>query len=219
MQLSNVTLEILKNFSSINNNLIINPGNQLVTISNQKNIMAKAEVLETFPSQFGIYSLPEFLGAVSLFTEPELTFEEKCVLISSGKNAVKFFAADPSLLTVVPTIKAIPEPDITFDLDKSVLSFIMKSSNILNVPDFSIVGNGTEICVMVGDKSNQTSNVFKSTIGETDKTFRFNMKIENLKVIKESYELSIAAKKMCKLTGKVLPIEYYIALENDDSME
>ena len=95
----------------------------------------------------------------------------------------------------------------------------MKSSNILNVPDFSIVGNGTEICVIVGDKSNQTSNVFKSAIGETDKTFRFNMKIENLKVIKESYELSIAAKKMCKLTGKVLPIEYYIALENDGSME
>ena len=108
MQLSNVTLDILKNFSSINNNLIINPGNQLVTISNQKNIMAKAEVLETFPSQFGIYSLPEFLGAVSLFTEPELIFEEKCVIISSGKNAVKFFAADPSLLTVVPTIKLFP---------------------------------------------------------------------------------------------------------------
>lgn len=219
MQLSNVTLEILKNFSSINNNLIINPGNQLITRSNQKHIIAKAEVIETFPSQFGIYSLPEFLGAVSLFNEPELIFEEKCVIISSGKNAVKFFAADISLLPEIPTIKSVPSTDVSCDLDKSILSFIMKSASILNVPDFSIVGDGKEIYVMVGDKSNKTSNVFKSAITESDKIFRFNMKIENLKVIKESYELSIMGKRMCKLTGKVLPIEYYIALENDGSME
>lgn len=215
MKLSQNTLNILKNYSNINNNLIINPGQKLTTISVQKNIMALADVEETFPTQFGIYSLPDFLGVLSLFNEPDLEFQSKYLNIKEGRNAVKFYAADPSLLTQVPQIKPIPEPDIQFEFEKSVLQSTLKAAAILHCNDFSIVGNGTDLLIVVGDKSNQTSNVYECEIGTTDQKFKYNLKIENLKVIPDTYTAIIAAKRMCKMIGKTIPIEYYIALEMD----
>ena len=114
MKLSRETLSILKNFATINDNLTIKPGNKLVTISAGKNIVADISVTETFETEFGIYDLSEFLGVLSLFENPELVFSPKFVTIKEGKNAIKYFAADTSILTIVPNIKPFPTPDIEF---------------------------------------------------------------------------------------------------------
>ena len=217
MKFSPNILTILKNFSSINSNLTIRPGNVIQTISVQKNIMASANVNEQFDQQFGIYSLPDFLGALSLFNEPDLTFSDKYVNIQEGDNSVKFYAADPSLLTQVPNVKPFPEPYIEFELTKNVLQQVLRASAILHVSDFSITGDGASISAVVGDKANSTSNTFKSVIGETSKSFKVNLKIENLKVISDDYKVSIASQKIFKMEATNNPVQYWIALESDSS--
>ena len=108
MKLSKETLSVLKNFATINGNILIKTGNRLSTISAQKNVMASTTVSENFDSDFGIYDLNEFLGVYSLFADdPELAFDEKFVTVANGKSKVKYFAADPSVLAS-PTKDALP---------------------------------------------------------------------------------------------------------------
>ena len=66
MKLSEQTVSILKNFSTINQNLVIKQGSEISTMSAMKNIVSKAKVDETFPVEFAIYDLNEFLSAMSL---------------------------------------------------------------------------------------------------------------------------------------------------------
>lgn len=213
MKLSKDTLTVFKNFAGINTNLTIKAGNKLTTISSGKNLMAEAVVAESFPIDFGIYDLNEFLGALSLFESPDLEFSEKSVTIKEGKNGVKYYAANQSVLTTVPTIKPFPDPDIEFDLSGAMLSQIQKVSSILRVPDFSVVGDGTTITIVVGDKANPTGNTYESTLGETDKTFNLTFKVENLKMIPGDYRVSIGAKKIGRFQSVNSQVMYYVAIE------
>lgn len=215
MNLSKETQAILKNFASINNNIIINPGNKLSTISAQMNIMATATVAEEFPIRFGIYSLPDFLGALSLFDSPTLDFssDEKYVRIKENSNSVKFFAADPSLLTNMPDIKPLPEPDISFRISKTILNQIIRSAAILHVSDFSIIGDGENISVSVGDKQNATSNSFSSIIGNHSTIFKANLKIENIRVIMDDYQMQVIARKVIRMIAENTQIQYLIAVD------
>lgn len=219
MKLTKETLGILKNFGTINPNLILKPGSDLSTITVGKNIIAKAVVTEDFPIEFGIYDINEFLGAMSLFTDPELTFNEKFVTIKENNNGIKYFAASQSVLTSVPNIKPFPVPDITFTLGASNLSSILRVASVLRVPDFSIVGEGTNITVLVGDKSNPSGNTYESVIGDTDKTFKVNFKVENLKMIPDDYEVCIGAKKISRFSSKSQNLTYYVAIELDSTFD
>ena len=219
MKLSKETLSIIKNFGAINPNLTLKAGSELATISSGKNIIAKATVKESFPEDFGIYDVNEFLGAMSLFDDPELTFTDKFVTIKENSNGIKYFAANQSVLTNVPSIKPFPEPDITFDLTSNNLSQILRVSSILRVTDFSVVGDGTNITVLVGDKNNPTGNTFESIIGSTDKTFKINFKVENLKMLPGDYEVSIGAKKISRFINKNVALTYFIALELDSTFD
>lgn len=217
MKLSKETLAIFKNYSGINSNLTIKPGNKLTTISAHRNIIAEAVLAEEFPSSFGIYDLNEFLGALSLFEAPELEFEDKYVTIKENKNSIKYFAANPSVLTVVPAMKPFPTPDIEFDLPGQMLNQIQRVASILRVPDFSIVGNGSDVVVTVGDKTNPTGNCFESEIATTDKTFKINVKVENIKVMPGDYHISIGGKKICRFQSSNQQLTYYVAIELDST--
>lgn len=219
MKLSKETLATFKNFSSINSNLTLKPGSKITTISTGKNIIAEATVTETFPNDFGIYDLNEFLGAMSLFTDPDLDFQDKYVTISEGKNNVRYFAANQSILTVVPNIKQFPDVDVSFDLSAQMLSQIQRVASILRVSDFSIVGDGTDLSIEVGDKSNPTSNSYKSEIGVTDKTFRCNIKVENMKMAPGDYTVSIGGKKISQFVNNSQDLKYFVALELDSTFD
>ena len=54
MKLSDKTLSVLKNFSSINQSILFKEGNKLRTISVMKNILAEATINEEFSRDFGI---------------------------------------------------------------------------------------------------------------------------------------------------------------------
>lgn len=219
MKLSKETLSVFKNFANINGNLTIKTGNKLTTISAGKNIMADVTVTESFPSDFGIYDLNEFLGAMSLFDSPDLDFTDKYVSIREGKNSVKYFAANQSVLTVVPNVKQFPTPDIEFDLPGSMLSQILRVSSILRVSDFSVVGDGSTIKVVVGDKANPTGNSYESELGTTDKSFKVNFKVENMKMMSGDYRVSIGGKKISRFQATNQPLMYYVAIELDSTFD
>lgn len=217
MKLSKDTLSILKNFSGINGNITIKPGNNLVTMSAGKNIVASAVVEESFPVEFGIYDLSEFLGVLSLFESPELEFHDKYVNIREGKNGIKYFAADKSILTDVPNLKQFPEPDVEFSLPGSMLSQIQRAASILRVEDFSVVGDGSAMTVAVGDKKNPSGNTYDSEVGVTDKEFKVNLRVENLKMVAGDYHISIGNKKMARFQSTNSQLVYYVAIEVDSS--
>lgn len=217
MKLSKETVGLIKNFAGINSNLLLKSGNKLATISAQKNVMADAVVTETFPD-FGIYDLNEFLGAMSLFEDPELTFNEKWVTIEQGGNSIKYFAADASVLTAPQKAIIFPDAEIEFPMSANMLSMIQRTASVLRASDVSIVGDGSTIAVVVGDKKNATGNSYNSAVGATEKKFKVNLKVENLKMIPGDYQVSISSKKISRFKSAG-DLVYYVAVEADSTFE
>jgi len=218
MKLSKETTALIKNFAGINSNLLLKSGNKLATISAQKNVMADATVGETFPD-FAIYDLNEFLGAMSLFDDPELDFQEKYVSIKQGGMNIKFFAADPSVLVAPQKAITFPDAEINFNLSSANLNMIHKTASVLRAADVSIVGDGSKITAVVGDKKNATGNSFSETIGETDKSFKVNLKVENLKMLPGDYSVSISSKKISRFKSPSSDLVYYVAVEADSTFD
>jgi hypothetical protein len=218
MKLSKETVNLIKNFAGINSNLLLKQGNKLATISGQKNVMADATVTETFPD-FAIYDLNEFLGAMSLFEDPELDFQDKYVSIKQGSMNIKFFAADASNLTAPQKAITFPEAEINFRMTSSMLDMIKKTSSVLRAADVSIVGDGSKVVAVVGDKKNASGNSFSEPVGDTDKNFKVNLKVENLKMLPGDYDVSISSKKISRFKSPNNDLVYYVAVEADSTFD
>jgi hypothetical protein len=218
MKLSKETVALFKNFAGINTNLLLKQGNKIATISGQKNVMADASVTETFPD-FAIYDLNEFLGAMSLFEDPELDFQDKYVSIKQGSMNIKFFAADASVLTAPQKAITFPDAEINFSLSAAMLNMLHKTASVLRAADVSIVGDGSKITAIVGDKKNASGNSFSEPVGDTDKTFKVNLKVENLKMLPGDYNVSISSKKISRFKAPNSDLVYYVAVEADSTFE
>jgi hypothetical protein len=218
MQLSKETLSLIRNFSSINGSLMIKSGNKLSTISEGKNVMAEAVIGESFPQDFAIYDLNEFMNVVSLFPSTDLDFNEKYVIVSEGGDSrIKYFAAGEGIVKPAPSTIKFPSPEISFDLSSAQLAMIQKVSSALKTSDVSVVGDGSKMRVVVADKKNDTSNAYDTVVGETDQEFKANFKIENIKVMPGDYEVSISKKKISRFKNKNCELTYYIAVESDST--
>jgi hypothetical protein len=207
---------VLKNFSDINQNILVKPGNKIQTISTMKNILAEAEVSEKFEDEFAIYDLPEFLRSVELFEKPELKFNGGTnVKISQASQSIKYFFADKSVI-VAPT-KAINMPDqyVSFTLKKDDFARLQKAITTLNLPDVAVIGDGKNIKLVATDKKNKSSNDYSEVIGETDKKFNAYFKAENLKIIGDDYDVEISQQKISHFVNRNKPVQYWIALEPD----
>ena len=218
MKLSKETVALFKNFAGINSNLLLKSGSKLATISGQKNVMADVTVTETFPD-FGIYDLNEFLGAMSLFDDPDLDFQDKYVSIRQGSSNIKFYAADASVLTAPQKAITFPDAEINFNLSAVMLNMISKTASVLRASDVAIVGDGSTITVVVGDKKNATGNSFSESVGTTDKSFKVNLKVENLKMLPGDYAVSISSKKISRFKSPSTDLVYYVAVEADSTFE
>ena len=218
MKLSKETLGLIKNYASINNNLLFKPGNTLSTIAVSNTIMSSCTVAETFPNEFGIYDVNEFLAVLSLFEDPDLEFSEKTVTIKQGNSSIKYFAAAPNSIVVPKKEIVFPDAEINFKLEASVLAMILKTAPIIKSTDVALLGDGSTITVVVGDKKNATSNAYTYTLGTTTSVFKVNLKIENLKMVPGDYDVSISSKKISrfKAAGDLV---YYVAIEADSTFE
>ena len=221
MNLCDNTLGILKNFAGINNSILVKEGNQLRTISVAKNILAEAEIDEDFPRQFGIYDLNQFLNGLSLHQDPDLDFSEESYLtIREGKRRVKYFFADPQVIVSPPEKEiTLPSQDVCFQLDSTALDKLLKAAAVYQLPDLSAVGEAGVVKLVVRDKKNDTSNEFAVVVGETDKKFTFNFKVENIKIIPGAYNVVVSQKLLSKFTNTNFNLKYYIALEPDSTFE
>ena len=217
MKLTSKTISILKNFSTINQNLMVKPGNTLSTMSAMKNIVAQAEVAERFPQEFAIYDLNEFLSALSLFEEPELNFQEQYVTITqegSRKN-LKYWFSDPEVVTTPSKAIVMPSTEVTFNLSSDTLSEIQKAAAVIGAPDMALT-NGS---LMVTDKKNDTANAYDTELGvnETDAEYKFWFKVENLKLMSGSYDVEVSSKSISHFTNSAVGVEYWIALEPEST--
>ena len=219
MKLSEKTLTVLKNFAGINNSILVKQGTQLRTISVAKNILAEANIEEEFPRQFGVYDLNQFLNGLSLHQDPDLDFTEESYLnIREGKRRVKYFFADPQVIISPPDKQiTLPSEDVHFQLESSALDKLLKAAAVYQLPDLCVVGEAGAVRLVVRDKKNDTSNSYSVAVGETDKEFSFNFKVENIKIIPGSYDVVVSSKLLSEFTNSNYNLKYYIALEPDST--
>ena len=213
--LSKPTIEVLKNFCSINKSLVINPGKRLSTLSINKNILAYADVDEAFESQMSIYDLGVFLGGLSLFEQPTIdTSKDNFVTVSdrAGRSKTRFFYADPDIITQPPEKEiSLPTEDVKFRLGASTLQQLQRAASVYQLPDLCLYGDGTEMTLRVTDKKNDTSNSYSVNVGETEDTFCYCFKVENLKLLLGDYNVTLSKSNVALFQGE--GIKYFIALE------
>jgi hypothetical protein len=219
MKLSPETITTLKNFASINQSILVKEGSRLRTISVMKNILAEADVKETFTKDFAIYDLNQFLNGLSLHQDPDLDFSNDThLIIREGKRRVKYFFADPEVIVTPPDKELeLPSQDVCFQLEHSQLDKLIKASAVYQLPDLSAVGEAGVVKLVVRDKKNDTSNEFSIVVGETDSEFVFNFKVENIKIIPGTYDVIVSKKLLSKFSNPKFNLDYYIALEPDST--
>ena len=209
------TIEVLKNFCSINKSIVIKPGNQIATLSINKNILAIADVEEQFESQISIYDLGVFLGGLSLFDQPKIdTTDSNYVTVSDqrGKSKTRFFYADPDIITQPPEKEiTIPSVDVKFILEAGILQQLQRAAMVYQLPDLCLYGDGTEMSLCVTDKKNDTSNSYSVQVGASDDEFCYCFKVENLKLLAGDYNVTISKQNVALFQGS--GIKYFIALE------
>ncbi len=194
MKLSSETIDVLKNFSTVNQNLLVKEGTKLRTMSTMKNILAESEVKETFPADFGIYDLSEFLGVLTLVDTPELKFDNDSYLtVNGGQTKIKYFYSDPSILTTPPEVFNVPELGANITIKERILRDILKASAVMQLPDIIIRSENSKTIVLEAtDIKNSTSNNYTLDLDLTrdGPEFNYHFKAENLKMITGDYELS-----------------------------
>jgi hypothetical protein len=217
MELKDETLSVLKNYASINPNIVIQQGNTIKTMTEARNVLSSATLSEDFPQEFGIYDLNEFLGVINLVGEPRLKFETDYVVVtdSSNRSRVKYFYSDPEMLTTPTKDVKMPPADVSFLLDNDTLGRIKRAASTLGHSELSIKGKDGVLSLSVVDSQNATSNAFSIDVSGdfTDDNFNFIFNIANLKMIPGDYEVGISSKLISHFVNKEMGIEYWIALE------
>ena len=221
MKLSDKTLKVLQNFTTINQSLSFKEGRKLRTISVMKNVLAEAEIEEFIPKDFAIYDLPQFLNTLSLYKDADIdvSTNPNFAHIKSGTHQrSKYFFSDPSVIIAPPEKEmTLPSEDVTFTLNEDQLTKIMKSASILGLPDLSVVASEGVVRLVVSDRKNDTSNEFAIVVGQNDNQFSFNFKVENIKLVSGSYQVAISSKNLAKFYNPDYKLTYFIALEPDST--
>ena len=222
MELSENTLSVLKNFSGINQNILIRSGNTIKTISEARNVLATAVVDESFPQDFGVYDLNEFIGVLGLVDTPNLQFEDEYVRISdsSGRSKVKYFFSAEETLTSPQKDITMPEADVSFTLDNDTLNKLKRAASTLGHSEVSISGKDGVLSLSVVDSQNMTSNAFSIDVDGTypeDAVFNFILSINNLKMLPGDYEVQISSKLISQFSRKDSNPKYWIALEKSST--
>jgi len=220
MHLSSETVSILKNFSSINQSLLIKKGKVLRSMSVMKNVLAEAEITEVFDRDVAIYDLSQFLNCMSLIPGAEILLKDDFITITDGKNSIEYRYADPSVIAAPPEKELkLPSEDVCLVMTEDHLETVKKAAAVLQIPDVSVIGDGAKIYLTVSDKKNSGSNSYKIEVGDTSSVFRFNMKVENLKMILGDYDVTISSKNLAKFVHHARPYVAFVAMEPDSTYE
>jgi hypothetical protein len=221
MEISVNTVNVLKNFASINGNIVIKPGNKIMTISEAKNILAEAEVPEQFDTMIGIYDLQEFLNVLGLVDKPSVRFEDRYMNIGgqSGRELVKYYYADVDMLTTPSKPIIMPEEDVWFTLDESTLMGLKRASTVFGHGQLLIQASNGSIKLSIVDPDNVTANEYSIEVdgGYKQEDFKFILNITNLKMVQDVYQVKISSKLISEFKGKNSNVTYWVALEKSST--
>ena len=221
MKLSSNTTMVLKNFATINQNLVIKEGSELLTMSSMKNIVAKATVEENFPKEIAIYDLNEFLASLSIFKSPVLEFEEQYLTIKEEDQPHKkltYFYSDPSVVQSPTNTITMPSEEVKFHLDINKLLEMKRAAGVIGSPDMVLQKSSGNSSLLVKDKKNDTANNYSSDIKtDGDGEYKFFFKVENLKLFDGDYDVKISSKNISHFKNQKSLVEYWIALEPEST--
>lgn len=218
MKFDTRTIQVLKNFSSINPSMVFKEGNTLATINPSKSVMARAKAAVEFPGTFAIYDLSRFLSTVSLFSDPEFKIQEKYMEIRQGSKKLNYTFTEPSLVVAPPEkdIK-LPDPEVKFRVTADDLQEVMKALSTLGLPEIAVVGDGNTICLQAIDSKNPSGDVYSVEVGPTNAIFKMIIRAENMKLLPGDYDVEISSKALSYFKG--VDVEYWIAVEQNSSFE
>jgi len=221
VSISNDTLSVLRNFSSINPNVVLKPGQEVKTISEAKNILAVADITEDFPTEMGIYDLNEFLSVVNLVNDPQLNFGDNHVDVVGGNSKVKYFFSDSSILTTPQKDITMPDCEVTVSFTYDILSQIRKAASALGHSEMSISATEDGVNIKVFDSKDSSANIYNIQLandaGYKEGQFEFVININNLKLLDGDYEVNISSKLISEWKNTTKPVRYYIALEKNSN--
>jgi len=221
MKLSNETFNVLRNFASINPNLVVREGSTIKTIAESKTVLSSAEVPDVFPQEFGIYDLNSFLTVAGMIDDPEFTFNESSVTISNddGSQSFEYFFSDASILTSPSKDITMPPSVVKFTLTDSQMAAIRKAATAIACTDVVIIGEegSTEATVEVTDVKVSTANTFKMKLGtiaaRPDEAFKLVFNINNFKFLPGNFDISVSSKLISEFKNDDAKATYWVALE------
>jgi len=218
MKICGDTLALLKNFASINTNMVFRPGDTISTISNATNIFAKATIKEDIPNEFCIYDLNSLLAMLSLMENQEITFEDKRLVVQSDKGSFEYYYSSPEVVKAAPTGEIEHNDVYKFKLAAEDVQMIMKAAAITGAPTISITSKNQNVELLVNNRKNNSANSFKKSIGTSFESFDVFIAVENLKVIPAAYDVAVASTangkaKFLHFSHESKPLQYWIACE------
>ena len=217
MKLSSRTLQVLKNFSTINPSLLFRTGSVITTMSPMKTVMARATVKESFPQTYAIFDLSRFIGVLSMFNDPDIKMEQTFLVISENNRVVNYTYADPEMIVTPPDkpIKFPEDAEISFSMPADVLQSVLKAINILQMSEFSVTGRNNKICVGAVDTKNPTGDTYNIEVGTTEHNFSMIFKSENIKLIAGDYDVKITSRGLGYFKGD--DVDYWIPTESSSN--
>jgi hypothetical protein len=213
MKISKDTLDVLKNYASINTNILVREGSTLATISTGKNIFSRTTVKETFDREFAIYDLNSLLALLTLMEDTDVEFGDESITISKERSQFEYYYADPSIIVSAPDKTIEVDKHYSFELTENEVGMIMKAASVVAAPMLSVVAKDGKVTLSVGDPATPRSNTFRHVIGESNLEFDCRLAIENFKVIPGDYSVTLSQKKFMHLTNKSNDLQYWLALE------
>jgi len=220
MKLSNETLAVLKNFSSINQGLQFKKGKKISTVSSSKTVLAQAVLADDFPQDFCIYDLNQFLAVHGLFKDgADIDFDSSNVIFKGGKSKVKYRMTDKNMIVTPPEKEIVlPSIDCSFSLTQSDLEWIMKTSAVLSSPHIAIQSDGDTINLLTFDAADDSAHTNSIELGEGNgNTYKVVFKTENIKLIPGTYDVDISFKGIGHFKNTKDDIDYWIAFESKES--
>ena len=214
MRLSDRTQMILKNFATINEGIIIRPGNILGTLKTpDKSIYAFAKVDEEFEKTAPIYYIRKFIDLLSLYKEPDVEFFDDHLLIREGKKKMRYSYAIEEMIAApakdkIPTLQS---PDVEFDLKWEDLQNVLRAAKTMQQPEIAFIGSGGNCSINTINTEKSITDTFSIDLAETNDTFQMVIKISNIRLIPQDYHVKISQRGISQFSGN--DIDYFIGVD------
>ena len=219
MKLSNETLNVLKNFATINQGIQFKPGKKLATVSPSKTVLAQANIGDEFTQEFCIYDLNQFLSVQSLYKDGEIDFDDKNVIFKHGRKKLNYRKTVKTMIVTPPDKDLnLPSVDSSFTLKEEDLTSVLKTASILQSPNISISSDGEKVFVTACDIKDNSAHTDSTEVADGNgKKFKAIFLTENFKMISGSYEVQISSKGLSHFKNTKEDMQYWIAIEAKDS--